>query len=375
LRTINGRFHSWPAQGKVIQYSADERINSSSVLPALNGLRGFSILLVMLSHASNRGIDLLPVLNFSGAGRYGVFLFFVLSAFLLTRQFLELKPQGDQLKVFLAHYFLRRLLRIYPLFLTALLVYYLLYAVGMPVFAIDGMMVLKSLMLMDARGMFWTVPVEFQYYFILPIVALLFVKLEQRPLIFLTAVICFTVIWTHFFPPAYSKHVLPFLPVFVIGSMAAYLYEYIAIPRSCIFKQRFCLRVINMLAMVSLLAFILLTPNYFNYFSAEHISRSYFHKQFIGWALLASSLVLLTLLGNGIVYRIMTSRFMLFWGKISFSAYLGHIIILTLLLNISVLTPTMRWLIFFPVSAVLFYLSYRYIERPLSKIDIVRTRL
>jgi len=327
----------------------------------------------MLSHASNRGINLDSSLSFSGAGRYGVFLFFVLSAFLLTRQFLESRPGKVDIKAYLFHYFTRRFLRIYPLFLVALMVYYLFYSFGMPIFAIDGQMLVKSLLLLDARGMFWTVPIEFQYYFILPAVALFLIALEGRLMITCMIFICFVVLWGHFFPAEYSKHLLPFLPVFLIGSLAAYIYTLIANTMAEMLWQGRYQYIIDIVACIALLCFLMLVPNIYNHLFGTDISRGYFHKEFVMWGILAAALILFTLLGKGVVYRIMTSRFMVFWGKISFSAYLGHIIILTLLLKITSLTPAARWLLFFPLSAGLFYLSYYYIERPLSTIHHIRS--
>ena len=53
---------------------------------ALDGLRGFAVLLVLLSHTSNGKAYMLPGFNFSSMGKVGVYLFFVLSAYLLDRQ-------------------------------------------------------------------------------------------------------------------------------------------------------------------------------------------------------------------------------------------------------------------------------------------------
>ena len=61
------------------------RRNSFGVnFPSLDGVRGIAILFVLLSHLSNEGYR---IFNFSGKGVYGVYLFFVLSAFLLSYPF------------------------------------------------------------------------------------------------------------------------------------------------------------------------------------------------------------------------------------------------------------------------------------------------
>lgn len=56
-----------------------EIANKGSKLAALDGLRGFAALVVVLSHSSNAGMFLLPNLDARGLGKSGVFLFFLLS--------------------------------------------------------------------------------------------------------------------------------------------------------------------------------------------------------------------------------------------------------------------------------------------------------
>ena len=58
-------------------------------LDSLDGLRGLAALMVFLSHTSNEGIYFSSSFNFSGIGKSGVFLFFVLSSFLLTYPFVK----------------------------------------------------------------------------------------------------------------------------------------------------------------------------------------------------------------------------------------------------------------------------------------------
>src|SRR3546814_17702763 len=51
---------------------------------ALDGLRGLAVLIVIASHLSLLGFGLVPGLPVGGIGKSGVYLFFVLSALLLT---------------------------------------------------------------------------------------------------------------------------------------------------------------------------------------------------------------------------------------------------------------------------------------------------
>lgn len=84
-------------------------LTKRDVIPALDGLRGLAILLVLAGH--------LP--HFHGElARFGVDLFFLLSGFLITRILLYNKEHGVPLRHFLA----RRAVRIFPIYYLTLLV-------------------------------------------------------------------------------------------------------------------------------------------------------------------------------------------------------------------------------------------------------------
>jgi peptidoglycan/LPS O-acetylase OafA/YrhL len=98
----------------------------STHIPALDGLRGLAILLVLLFHFS------IPATNFTGlkraivhlpgAGWVGVDLFFVLSGFLITTILYDAKST----KGFFRNFYMRRVLRIFPLYYGVLFVAFVL---------------------------------------------------------------------------------------------------------------------------------------------------------------------------------------------------------------------------------------------------------
>jgi peptidoglycan/LPS O-acetylase OafA/YrhL len=92
-------------------------------MPALDGLRGVAILLVLLIHFYQKSfiIDAYPVAanilgRVVGAGGYGVELFFVLSGFLITGILLDTRHEPG----FFKNFYMRRVLRIFPLYYGAL---------------------------------------------------------------------------------------------------------------------------------------------------------------------------------------------------------------------------------------------------------------
>jgi peptidoglycan/LPS O-acetylase OafA/YrhL len=101
-----------------------------SYIPALDGVRGLAILVVMFCHfvwiqnevspppdgASRMGMELLKT------GRYGVDLFFVLSGFLITGILYDAKSD----KHYFRNFYARRTLRIFPLYYSVLLIMFVL---------------------------------------------------------------------------------------------------------------------------------------------------------------------------------------------------------------------------------------------------------
>lgn len=97
---------------------------SSRHIPELDGLRGLAIGLVLIFHfrnlATTTGIDLVW-LKLSAAGWCGVDLFFVLSGFLITGILLDTKGSPE----FFRSFYVRRVLRIFPLYYGFLALYFL----------------------------------------------------------------------------------------------------------------------------------------------------------------------------------------------------------------------------------------------------------
>jgi peptidoglycan/LPS O-acetylase OafA/YrhL len=85
--------------------------------PALDGLRGLAILAVIFRH----NFDFLQATKY---GWIGVDLFFVLSGFLITDILLRTKAQ----KNYLINFFIRRILRIFPLYYGAVILFFVLAA-------------------------------------------------------------------------------------------------------------------------------------------------------------------------------------------------------------------------------------------------------
>jgi len=87
-------------------------------IPALDGVRGIAILLVMFFHffQMRGGTNFIGV-HMSILSHLGVDLFFVLSGFLITGILLDSKHKPNVLR----NFYIRRILRIFPLYYLTLL--------------------------------------------------------------------------------------------------------------------------------------------------------------------------------------------------------------------------------------------------------------
>jgi len=330
---------------------------------SLTGIRGIAILLVMLCHASTEGLSFHKLLAFSGAGRYGVFLFFVLSSFLLTRQFLlstTLTPKS------LLYYFIKRFLRIYPLFLVTALICCLfgLYSRTFYHFA-EPSTIMKMLLLIDCPGAFWTIPVEMQYYVFIPIISFILIKSEKNIIRNLILLTLFIIIWQSIFHPAYTKNVYRYLSIFLIGSFTAYVEVYLT--KTKVIQKKWFTYGCSIILILSFSLFIILIPNFYNILFESNLSQEHFHHQFILFSILSALLLLGSLYGKGILKVFLESKFMAFWGRISFSAYLFHMLILKLIVPLNI-DATLKTSIFILSTALVSFLSFRYFELPIQKV-------
>ena len=155
-------------------------------IPALDGLRGIAILLVIVHH------QLIP-LPLSG-GFLGVDLFFVLSGFLITN--LLLKEFNSTRSVSLRGFYMRRVLRLAPALLlylitTLIVIYFLdpeefrtqLKLVGFAAtYLTNWRLALGWDYSLDATAIIWSLSIEEQFYLLWPpvLIAILYAKVKHQ---------------------------------------------------------------------------------------------------------------------------------------------------------------------------------------------------
>ncbi len=186
-------------------------------LPNLDALRGIAAIAVLLDHVA-MNFRYLPgefastartLLSFAGhGGQLGVRFFFLLSGYLITLRLLqEWSTKGS---IGFGHFYMRRMLRIWPIYFASLIVGFIVYPLAMGLvgapYTENASPLLYSLFLSNydnllhgeptcsMLGVHWSVAVEEQFYLLWP---LLFILLYRRNA--LVAALFLLVGWSMYF--------------------------------------------------------------------------------------------------------------------------------------------------------------------------------
>jgi peptidoglycan/LPS O-acetylase OafA/YrhL len=148
---------------------------SQKYFPSLNGLRGISIIIVVMCHLNLVwNFWYLTIFN----GPLGVCIFFVLSGFLITTLCLKEQKQAGSLS--LKNFYIRRVLRILPVAYLYVFVVFLLdqfFNLQIPwfqylgaIFFVNNVSYFRSHHDVAQLGHYWSLSVEEQFYIIFPFI-------------------------------------------------------------------------------------------------------------------------------------------------------------------------------------------------------------
>ena len=297
-------------------------------LDALDGLRGLAVLVVIGSHLSNAGM--LPRPGLSGTGKCGVYLFFVLSAFLLTRILLQRPlPALSDARLW-ADYALRRVLRIWPLYLFVLALSWFLTGLGVVGwhYRLDDAAFLRHLLLQEGQSVLWSIPVEFTFYLWLPVLVVAMVWLRSRWPYWAQALLGVGILGAAMlcWPPSATGvndvRLGPYLVVFLCGVFAA------RIDLALRGRRPLAAWLWSTLGLLGLAACAIMAPAAWAWLVSRPFDAAVSHTWFLAYGL-AWSLVLLAILhGPGWLRAPFTWAPMRLFGVVSFSAYLWHMPVL-----------------------------------------------
>lgn len=349
--------------------------NSQVYLPGLNGLRAIAAIAVVISHVTN-------MLNWFGLenkinnevynykfGEYGVTIFFTLSGFLIT--FLILKEKESIGTVRIKDFYIRRILRIWPLyyliliisiitilifkvsFITESIPYYVFLAANVP-------FILHTTLPLLAH--YWSLGVEEQFYLVFPTLA----KLPNRKILtysFFFIVLYFGIkLLIYFIQKTTGKQFMVYEAIMVlrfhimaVGVVSAILYYY---------KNKFFMFITThkVVQMLSWLCVVLLLINKF------HIS-SVINHEFI--SLVAVCLIMGQITRSSFIN--LENKIFDFIGKISYGIYVIHMVLILYLsslfgkLSNSVFNYILVYLTVLACTIFFSWISYEFFEKKFLK--------
>ena len=352
--------------------------------PELDSLRFFAFFAVFLLHAFYQPITGTAVFHLSGwafvrhsvvgSGAFGVDLFFVLSAYLITE--LLLREKGERGVVSVPAFYARRVLRIWPLYF-----FFLALAYFVPILNPGHLLFRwKRLVWFSLLGgnwsvvaygwpdsiivtPLWSVSVEEQFYLLwAPLVKILTpkrIELFAVGLLFVATLARAATLFLHSAQPKIWCNTFTRLDPIAVGILVAVSLKG-RVP-SLLTSTRCALTAVGtgLIVMVAL----------FTDFRPDNIPS--WPGTMLGYPAVAlgCALILLSVLGSS--SRIIQARPLRYLGKISYGLYVYHALAIFLVSRILALKPEMSlWL--FPVSLGLTIMmaavSYRFLEAPFLKL-------
>ncbi len=340
-----------------------------------DALRFSSFLLVFLHHLPKTGniwIDF-----FLKSGGIGVSFFFVLSGFLIT--YILLYEKKNRQTISLKKFFIRRILRIWPLFYLmiafAFLSPYLLQLFGInsanngykPNLLVSMLFVENyRMMLTDTfpdgapLRIMWTLCIE-EHFYLLWGILLYFISVKNVPLLIFAAIVIANIA-----RPIYStvgiKHLDVFsnFDYFAFGALPAYI---------LLFKNKFMVAIDKIPVLTKHIFLLLTTCFVFIIPNVADLDTAYFWAPTL-FCLLFSTLILFTLSKNNIYIQddLWYSRL----GKYTYGLYLYHTIVLLLALHIFKPSSIISWCILTLISLIITCIissaSYHLFEKQFLKL-------
>ncbi len=340
----------------------------------LDSIRWYAVIMVVFAHIfqiwtwDSATVSLFPL------GQAGVVIFFVLSGFLITRLLLK-ESVNKPIKQCFKEFYIRRSLRIFPIYYLFLIMMYSINIAGVQSYGIAPWLYTTNLYIFNQNSWIgpyshlWTLAVEEQFYFIWPFLVL-FLKERTRALIalFISVIIMslsarFFLFINDFSSTQINVHSLTSIHCFAIGALVA-------------------LGNINYNKQLKYAGYPMLVTGILLYYGSYYIFNAaafaVINQLAIG---LAAAGLIIRALYSDIKQNILHNKLTIHLGKISYGIYLYHNIIVANYADIAkylgIETGTS---IYIKIALSLLFtlsiaeLSYRLIEEPVLRFKNKLTR-
>lgn len=361
-------------------FKKTNEMNKGNEFAFLDGMRGIAALLVFFYHLSIAGLFKIGPVEYFGGGTGGVTLFFILSSFLLTRIFIMRYVKSLNVGNY-AKYMFRRFMRIYPLYLPylllALLSSFLMVAAtgdnrGTP-FYLSVTDFLQHVALLEGFGVTWTIVVEFQYYFLLPFIALGMQKLyEQSVFLLLGAFVIVTIACGFIWP---TSEMIPentfigyHIIVFLLGSLMGCLSANGVLKGHRDISKRAQL-IATVIGVASMVAFIAQLPMIPRWLGIEPYAVLGISPKRVAFAIFAAGIIYGCLAGHRYLRAPFEAKITRYFGAISFSLYLMHTVVISAfgVLGLDAY-PQFAWILAFIATTIISHVTFSVFEVPASKV-------
>ena len=287
----------------------------------INGIRFIAVIFVIFHHTLGNEIE--NIFNF---GFFGVNLFFVLSGFLISEKLILEKLKGTTTKILIKNFFIKRVLRIFPLYFLYLMICYLLvpnefshYTFWLITFSINFWITLNNELTFWYLTHLWSIALEEQFYLIWPFI-IIYIP-TQKLIYFFIILICFAVFFRWYSTLYFNNFKLynytmlhTNLDSLGMGALLAYLKQFNETLLSKILKNK----------ALFFFTFIILLLNY----KLNHIlSKEILNKLFV-------AILSFYIIGKAVfdqfsssIKWFLQSKIVNYLGKISFGIYVYHILI------------------------------------------------
>jgi len=320
-------------------------------IPSLDGIRGLACLLVLFSHGGALGFY--PTPGLSGYGESGIILFFALSGFLMYYHYFQSIQHSWR---FSGVFLIRRFFRMYPPYAITLVLSCFfqgkIFISWMENVAFPTLT--DYLLLQHVNGHFWTVVAEIKFYLLFPFlcIVLIFLPLEKNLKLLWLIIMWLALCIINF--KAHEPEILGTLKFFLVGIIAAYSYMNYPL------KEYLPPQIWNFLLYISI-------------FGGAITLRIAYKMHLLNYAsagmevyvmILAVIVILASIYATERAGYIFTNPFLRFCGTISYSVYLIHVCIFTIIvrnIHSSPVTLTIVSYICLFISGLVFYLC---IEKP-----------
>lgn len=350
-------------------------MQSNFYLKGLNGLRAVAALTVVVNHLeivkSENNISN-SFNELSNWGNLGVNLFFVLSGFLITTLLLREKEKST--KINLKNFYLRRILRIWPLyFLILLSSYFILDFSPSTLTVVLCATIFPNLAHAFSMGwavspQIWSIGVEEQFYLFWPTI----LKQKQKAILFF----CFALIVLYPIIPHFIAFVSIRLQIHneSTNSLVKFFQaaSFNAMATGAIFaifwinKNPLFLKLINYSKFLNIILVVSPFVLWFLNVDFSHLNTSVYSLLFA---------IQTVLIINGTLTSLFEKKLLKFLGEISYGIYMYHWIILMLIFNSIKLNfasnPIMNNCILYlgtiGCTILIAFLSFKFLESPILK--------